>query len=71
MTLILSRPSPQYDVRDQAEFRNALQSEDGLNFKRGQDVRLARGERLIIYSPNGTAFEVVVSNAGVLSAVAA
>lgn len=71
MTLNLSRPPEQYSTRDQAEVRRTLQLEDAVNFKKGQDVRLARGERLVLYSPNGTAYQVTVDNAGNLSTSAA
>lgn len=42
---------------------------DQQNFKRGQDMDIAN-TRLILTSPNGTRYQVVVSNAGALSTVA-
>jgi hypothetical protein len=39
-------------------------------FAKGQDVELARGERLILRSPSGARFAVKVDNAGNLSTVA-
>lgn len=40
------------------------------NFKKGQDVRLQRGERFIISATDGTLFKLKVTPAGVLSATA-
>lgn len=37
-----------------------------LNFKKAQDIRLQRGERLIMPSPDGTLWIVSVSNAGAM-----
>ena len=37
-----------YDPGDQARLRQALQKADDENLKRGRDVRLQNGERLIL-----------------------
>lgn len=47
-----------------------VEQEDMRNFKNGQDLQLG-DERIILRSPNGTAYAIVVNNAGVLSTVAA
>jgi hypothetical protein len=62
---------PQYSRDDQQALRREASRADRENFKKLQDVRLENGERLILKSPNGTLYAVVVSNAGVLSTVAA
>ena len=56
----------QYDPAGEQAFRNQVRAADSENFKKGQDLRLQRGERLILMSPNGTLYYLTVSNAGVL-----
>lgn len=55
-----------YDPADQAKVRKAIADADTQNFKKGQDVQLLRGERLILASPNGSRWLVGVSNAGAI-----
>lgn len=64
----LAAPPPGYDRADQAKVRAAIAAADTGNFKKGEDVELARGERFILRSPDGHAWSISVSNAGVLSA---
>lgn len=66
----LSRAPSRYDPRDQDRLRNDLERMDGLNRKVGQDVEVAGSERLILASPDGSRWEIAVSDAGVVSAVA-
>jgi hypothetical protein len=40
------------------------------SYQKGSDVELNADQRLIIVSPNGTRYEIVVDNSGVLSASA-
>lgn len=40
------------------------------SYQKGSDVELNADQRLIIVSPNGTKYEIVVDNSGVLSASA-
>jgi len=49
---------------------SAIELEDMRNFKKGQDIQPGT-ERIILLSPDGTAYAIVVDNAGVLSTVAA
>lgn len=49
----LPRPPENYDARDQAILRSVLEQNDTLAFKRGQDVQLLQGERLILGSASG------------------
>lgn len=67
--MILPRPLPIYDFRNEAELRAALEREDRNNQKLSRDVVIA-GRRLVLVSPDGTRFALTVSNAGVLAAVA-
>ena len=64
----LPRSSDKYDPRDQDATRALLEREDLINFKRNQDVEVRT--RLILASPNGTRYQVTVSNLGVLTATA-
>ncbi len=59
-----------YDASNERQVRAALENADRLNFKKGQDVRLARGERLILRAPNGGEWVVGVDNAGSLTVTA-
>lgn len=58
--------SAQYDRANEQAARNEVFKEDYANFKKGQDVRLQRGERLIMPSPNGTLWIVSVSDGGAM-----
>jgi hypothetical protein len=61
---------PSYSRDDQQTLRREAERADRENFKKLQDVRLENGERLILKSPNGTLYAIVVDNAGALSTVA-
>ena len=61
----LPRPAPAYDAADQAQTRGAIERADAASLKHGGDIQM-RGGRLILYSPNGSAFYLTVSNAGAL-----
>jgi hypothetical protein len=68
----LPTPTVDYDFRDQSNLRRIVESEDRNNYKRNQDVeigsrKIAPPNRLIISSPNGTRYEILVSNTGTLS----
>ena len=57
----------------QAYFAPVLQQIARLlttSYQKGSDVELNSDQRLIIVSPNGTRYEIVVDNSGVLSASA-
>lgn len=69
MSLVLARPKDVYDAGDEAQMRAAIAAEDKRNRKKGADVEL-RDELLILRSPNGARWKIVVSNSGVISAVA-
>jgi len=65
----LPQPFGALSVMQEADMRRAIEAADRENHKRGRDVDISPG-RLILTSPNGTRYEVVVSNAGALSASA-
>jgi len=57
----------------QAYFAPVLQQIARLlttSYQKGSDVELNADQRLIIVSPNGTRYQIVVDNSGVLSASA-
>jgi hypothetical protein len=64
----LPRSSDKYDSRDQDATRALIEREDLINFKRNQDVEIRT--RLILASPNGTRYQVTVSNLGILTVTA-
>jgi hypothetical protein len=67
----LQRPPAQYDARSQAALQEEVERADRDNFKRGQDLLIVNGERVILKSPNGSAWALTVSNTGVLGTAAA
>lgn len=66
----LPRAPNAYSREDQDRLRTELDKMDAKNRKAGQDVEVAGSERLILSSPNGSRWDIQVSNAGALSAVA-
>lgn len=58
-----------YDQRLEIERNRTLELTDLQNHKRGQDIDLAPG-RMILTSPNGTRYELTVSNLGALGTTA-
>ena len=68
--LILPSAPLEYNTRDQANLRKALQEADQQNIKKRLDIYLVQGERLILKSPNGTKYALTVDNSGVLSTTA-
>jgi hypothetical protein len=68
--MILPKATETYDRGTEQHVREELRRADAENFKRGRDVRLEQGERLILRSANGTAWSIAVSNTGVISATA-
>jgi hypothetical protein len=66
--MILQPPPLGYDPSFENERNRNLEAEDLMNRKKRQDVEIATNERLILSSPNGTRYKIVVSDAGVLSA---
>lgn len=60
--------SERYDPREQNSMRALIEREDLNSFKRNQDVEIRT--RLILASPNGTRYQVTVSNLGILTVTA-
>jgi hypothetical protein len=59
-----------YDKDNESATRKAVETADAENFKRGQDMRLQRGERLIKKaSTGGNLFEIGVDATGRLFTV--
>jgi hypothetical protein len=57
--------APSYSQANESAFRNEVEQADRQNLKRRQVV-----DQLLLRAPNGTVYQVSVSNAGVLSAAA-
>ena len=62
-------PPQTYTPVAEAQRNFLLENADRLNRKTNADVEIS-SSRLILTSPNGTRYSVVVSNAGALSATA-
>ncbi len=56
--------APAYDRGNEQAARNALFRADQENFKKGQDLHLARGEVVYIKQPNGTEVGLTIDDAG-------
>lgn len=69
MTLKMPVPGTAFDRNIAIRGNATLETEDLRNRKKGSDVELT-AERLIIRSPNGSRWQITVSNTGTLSAVA-
>lgn len=61
---------PQFTDPRMIELVRVLTAEIEKTFQRGRDVELARGERLILRSPDGSRFIVEVDNTGALGTTA-
>ena len=66
----LSRPTKFYDPRSVSQNNFALEQADNNNHKRDRDIEVGSAS-VILTSANGTRYAISVSDAGVLSTVAA
>jgi hypothetical protein len=62
-------PAERWTKDHEVRRNQTLTQADGQNRKKGADVELST-DRLILHSPNGTRYQITVSNAGTISAVA-
>jgi hypothetical protein len=69
MALNVPSPAPSWSPAYQIRVNQALESNDLTNRKKGTDVELFP-ERLILRSPNGARWQITVSDAGAIGAVA-
>lgn len=75
MTTPIKAPSS-YDMQNEQAYRDLMQRADDQNVKKGYDIVLrtarssSRNPRIVIYSPDGSAFALSVANDGTLSTVA-
>jgi hypothetical protein len=65
----LPSPPNEYAVTNEAQRNLVIEQADNLNHKKNRDVEIGDG-RLILKSPNGTRYQITVSNAGVIGASA-
>lgn len=66
----LGNPPNRYDQSFETRRNTTLMQHDDQNRKKQGDVECGAGQRLILASPNGARWNIVVSNAGVISATA-
>jgi len=64
----LPTPAGRYDQALEAQRNLLLEQADKQNRKRLEDVEIVEPQRLILRSPDGTRWKLVVDNAGVLTA---
>jgi hypothetical protein len=69
--MILPGIPERYDPKVEEARNGAIEAADRLNRKKRTDLTIYPPERLVLYSPDGSKFAVVVDNAGVLSTVPA
>jgi hypothetical protein len=67
----LPAPGAAYDQADEAAARRAMGQADKQNYKRGQDIELQPGQRLILRAPDGSRWRITVTPAGAVGAAAA
>jgi hypothetical protein len=63
----LPKPPPAYSQSVDGQRNLVLERADNLNHKKNRDVEIGDG-RLILKSPNGTRYQITVSDAGVVGA---
>jgi len=64
-TPILPQPPRAYDMRNEAETRAAIMRLFAAFFRRGADIELVT-ERIVLRSPNGARFALIVADNGAL-----
>jgi len=69
MALKMPAPLAQWSVPFQARVNQTLEANDITNRKKGTDVEIEAGVRLILRSPDGTKYQVSVTDAGVIESV--
>lgn len=71
MKLNLPRPGSQYSQSDEAQTRHTIEMVDATNMKIAADILVdPTRNKLVIKSPNGNQWSLVVDNTGALSTVA-
>lgn len=65
----LPAPSKQYDGTNEAQTRGAIEREDARNLKKGGNILVGKGA-LVLTAPNGSLWQITVSNSGALIATA-
>lgn len=66
----LPAPLPRYSEPQQAQRNMVIEEADRKNVKKNTDIEMGGGAKLILHSPNGTRWNITVSNAGALTATA-
>lgn len=63
----LPKPGAVYDANNEAQARDAISRADAESYKRGRDVELQPGQRLILRSGEGTRWRLEADAAGLVS----
>lgn len=66
--MTLPRPTDRYRADVQADHNRIVEEADRQNLKRNADIELVIA-RLILHSPNGSRWNITITNAGVLTPV--
>lgn len=66
----LPKPDPDYSAVNEGEARRLLEEADRENMKRGRDIVIQPGQRLIWTAPDGSQHAVGVDNAGAFTSTA-
>lgn len=66
--MIIVRAGDKYDRANEQQARDAIAQNDLRVLKKGRDIELAEGERLILRDTNGVRYAISVSTLGVVTA---
>ncbi|CAB4121345.1 hypothetical protein UFOVP12_12 [uncultured Caudovirales phage] len=66
----LPNPPVQYNQSFEAQRNASIEQMDQQSLKHQTDIEIVTPQRLILRSPNGTQWKLVISNLGVLTATA-
>lgn len=66
----LPSPPERYNQSSEAQRNSAIELADKQNMKRLEDIEIVAPRRLILRSPDGSRWQIEVSNTGTLSATA-
>jgi hypothetical protein len=63
----LPNQTPSYDILLESQRNRLIEQADAQNYKKGQDLYVAPGQRLILYNPSGIAYEVYINASNALA----
>ena len=65
----LPKAPVKYDAANETQTRSAIEREDARNLKKGGNILVGKGV-VVLTAPNGSLWQVTVSDSGVVSATA-